>query len=312
MHPKHIVLALGYTGAAPLIPELPGLADYAGEVMHSSRFSSGEDYVGKNVLVIGTGTSGHDIAFDLYNNGATVSMLQRGPACIVPISEAERYNVDYLNPAWTDEEVDQRRNSGFVYPLLVENSKGETELSEIAFAETFDGLRGAGMTLTIGEDATGWLMKLHRTFNGYYLDVGASQAIIDGGIRIVQLTNVEGFVPTGIKMTDGSVVEIDHVILATGYENTRTLVERLFGSDVANKVGPVGGIGEDGEHRNMCRPTGQPHLWMVFGGIMDARKMSNVLALQIVAQLKGVVPTLVRSPAGTVEALESVGTGSLI
>jgi putative flavoprotein involved in K+ transport len=82
------------------------------------------------------------------------------------------------------------------------------------------------------------------------------------------------------------------------------LVEKLLGPEVAGKVGTVGGLGADGEHRNMCRPTGQPQLWLVFGGIMDARKMSNILALQIVAQMKGVVPTLVRAPSGGVQVLE--------
>jgi putative flavoprotein involved in K+ transport len=43
---------------------------------------------------------------------------------------------------------------------------------------------------------------------------------------------------------------------------------------------------------------------MLFGGIMDARKMSEVLALQIVAQLNGVVPSLVRADDGGVRALD--------
>jgi cation diffusion facilitator CzcD-associated flavoprotein CzcO len=304
MRPKHLVAALGYTGTEPRIPSLPGLADFGGEVTHSSRFAAGEAYRGKTVMVIGTATSGHDIALDLAENGATVYMGQRGPACVVPIREAERFNVDYLDPRLTVEEVDQRRNSAFIYPLMLKKAQAETERTEREYAEMFDGLRKAGMTLTIGEEKAGWIYKLHKTFSGYYLDVGASQAIIDGRIKIIQLADVDTLVARGIRLQDGTLVELDVIVLATGYQNNRLTIERMFGPEVADRVGLVGGIGEDGEHRNLARPTGQPHLWMLFGGIMDARKMSGVLALQIIAQLEGVAPALVRGEDGAVRPLE--------
>jgi cation diffusion facilitator CzcD-associated flavoprotein CzcO len=303
MRPQHLVTALGYTGTEPRIPDIAGLTDFAGEVLHSSRFGTGADYNSKRTMVLGTATSGHDIALDLADHDATVYMVQRGPACVVPVTEAENFNLDYLDPALTVEEVDQRRNSGFVYPLMLRKAQHETERTERQYAEMFDGLRKAGMTLTIGEEKAGWIHRLHKTFSGYYLDVGASQAIIDGRIKIIQMADVDTFVPEGVRLNDGSVVELDTVLLATGYLNVQTTIERLFGPEVAQRVGPIGGIADDGEHRNMARPTRQPHLWMIFGGIMDARKMSEVLALQIVAQLEGVVPTLVRTEDGGISAL---------
>jgi cation diffusion facilitator CzcD-associated flavoprotein CzcO len=314
MHPKHIVTALGYTGTEPSVPDLPGIADFGGDVLHSSKFNTGADYRGQRVMVIGSATSGHDISLDLADNDATVFMGQRGPACVVPIDEAENFNVDYLNPAFTVEEIDQRRNSGFVYPLMLKKAQAETERTEREYAEMFDGLRKAGMTLTIGEEKAGWVHRLHKTFSGYYLDVGASQAIIDGRIKMIQMADVDRFVSSGVRLNDGQVIELDTVVTATGYRNVQTTIARLFGQDIAERVGPIGGIADDGEHRNMARPTRQPHLWMLFGGIMDARKMSEVLALQIVAQLDGVVPSLVRAEDGGVRVLDSsasaVGTRS--
>jgi putative flavoprotein involved in K+ transport len=309
VRPKHIVLAVGFTGTEPLIPDVPGLADFGGAVVHSSQFTHGADYTGKNVIVLGTATSAHDIALELRHNGATVAMGQRGPACVVPITEADYYNADYLNPAWSEEEVDQRRNSGAVKPLILEKLIAETERTERQFADMFDGLRKAGMTLTIGAEKAGWLWRLQQTFSGYYLDVGCSQVIIDGGIKVIQMSDVERFTPRGLQLTDGTVVELDAVVCATGYRNVRDTVERLFGVDVADRVGRIGGMGEDGEHRNLCRPTGQAHLWAVFGGIMDARKMSPLLALQILAQLSGVVPSLVRAPDGSLRELEPAQSG---
>ena len=80
-------------------------------------------------------------------------------------------------------------------------------------------------------------------------------------------------------------------------------IEALLGSDVAQKVGRCVGVADDGEYRTMSRPTAQPHLWLINGGIVDARKSSDILALQIIAQMKGLVPSLVRQPDGSVKPL---------
>ena len=71
MHPRHVVLATGVSGI-PSVPEIAGLKDFAGKVMHSSQYDDGENWKGKRAIVIGTGNSGHDIAQDLYSSGADV------------------------------------------------------------------------------------------------------------------------------------------------------------------------------------------------------------------------------------------------
>ena len=82
----HVVLATGGASDVPRIPELPGLGEFAGPVIHSSRFSSGLEYAGKRALVIGTGNSGHDVAQELYSNGAErVTIVQRSPTCVVSL-----------------------------------------------------------------------------------------------------------------------------------------------------------------------------------------------------------------------------------
>jgi putative flavoprotein involved in K+ transport len=62
-------------------------------------------------------------------------------------------------------------------------------------------------------------------------------------------------------------------------------------------------VADDGEYRTMSRPTAQAHLWLINGGIVDARKSSDLLALQVIAQLRGLTPSLVRTPDGTVAPL---------
>ena len=303
MRPKHVVLAIGGIGGQPRIAELPGLKDFRGEVLHSSAYKTGTNYQSKNVMVVGSSTSGHDICLDLYHKGATVAMAQRGPACVVNISEAERLNTDFTDGTMSKEEADQRRSGNAILPLLIKRTQAHTVNTERELAELHAGLRKVGMKLTIGEDGTGWLMKLFRDLAGYYLNVGCSEIIAAGGIKIVPSESIDRFVPEGARLQDGSIIPLDAVVLATGFLNLLVDVEAMFGIDVAARVGRIGGVAEDGEPRNLCRPTGQPHLWFIFGGIIDARKSSPLLAFQIAAQLAGVVPTFVRQADGDIGAL---------
>ena len=68
MRPRHIVFANGVS-SYPLKPEIPGIDTFKGEVIHSEGFDSGAPYAGKRALVIGTGSSGNDIALDLHSFG---------------------------------------------------------------------------------------------------------------------------------------------------------------------------------------------------------------------------------------------------
>ena len=76
MHPRHIVMATGVSGI-PNLPDIPGLKNFGGTVLHSSRYDDGENWKGKKAIVIGTGNSGHDIAQDLHSSGAEVTLVQR-------------------------------------------------------------------------------------------------------------------------------------------------------------------------------------------------------------------------------------------
>ena len=81
MQPRHVVMATGVSGI-PNLPDIPGLKNFSGKVMHSSRYEDGESWTGKRALVIGTGNSGHDIAQDLHSSGAAVTLVQRSPTLV--------------------------------------------------------------------------------------------------------------------------------------------------------------------------------------------------------------------------------------
>ena len=130
--------------------------------------------------------------------------------------------------------------------------------------------------------------KIHETVlsacgGGYYFNVGASDLIAEQKIKLIQNDNIDRFTADGVTLKDGKKIPVDVVILATGYKPQEHLVAKLFGQEIADRVGPIWGYGDGLELRNMYRPTGQPGLWMIAGSFAQCRINSKYLALQIKA-----------------------------
>ncbi|KAJ0520360.1 putative indole-3-pyruvate monooxygenase [Helianthus annuus] len=79
---RFLVVATGETSDV-FIPEVDGLSDFKGEVIHSTEYKSGKGYENKKVLVVGAGNSGMEIALDLSNYGAKTSIVVRSPIHIL-------------------------------------------------------------------------------------------------------------------------------------------------------------------------------------------------------------------------------------
>lgn len=71
-----IVVATG-ENAERVVPEIDGLGDFRGEVIHACEYKSGVKYSGKKVLVVGCGNSGMEVSLDLVNHNAKPSMVSR-------------------------------------------------------------------------------------------------------------------------------------------------------------------------------------------------------------------------------------------
>lgn len=71
-------------------------------------------------------------------------------------------------------------------------------------------------------------MKYFQRSGGYYIDVGASQLIIDGKIKIKQGQEIAEILPHGIRFGDGSELEADEIVFATGYKNMRTQARHIL------------------------------------------------------------------------------------
>ena len=287
MHPRHVVLATGVSGI-PSLPEIAGLKEFRGTVMHSSQYDDGENWKGKRAIVIGTGNSGHDIAQDLHSSGANVTLFQRSSTLVVSIEPSAQLVYAPYNEG-TLEDNDLIATS---MPLRVARKSHAltTERSKELDKELLEGLTRAGFKLDFGEDNTGWQFKYLTRGGGYYFNVGCSDLIVNGDIALKQFADLESFVAEGADMKDGKTIAADLVVLATGYQRQEELVRLLFGEAVMNRVGTIWGFGDGQELRNMYTRTGQPGLWFIAGGLAQCRIGSKHLALQIKAIEEGLLP----------------------
>ena len=281
MAPRHVILATGVSGIANR-PEIPTIDRFAGTVLHSSDYGDGDDWAGKNAIVIGCGNSGHDISQDLYASGASVTMVQRSPSLVVNIEPSAQFPYRLYDEGRTTDECDFITTS-MPLPLVKKAHQHFTRQSQTADKTLLGKLASVGFQLDFGEDDTGWQFKYLTRGGGYYFNVGASDLIADGHIKLIQNADIDAFTAAGVSLKTGAHIPADLVVLATGYKKQEFLVAKLFGQDVADRVGPIWGFGDGLELRNMYRPTGQPGLWMIAGSFAQCRINSKYLALQIKA-----------------------------
>jgi cation diffusion facilitator CzcD-associated flavoprotein CzcO len=288
MHPRHVVMATGVSGI-PSLPDIPTLKDFAGTILHSSQYQDSQAWKDKRVIVIGTGNSGHDIAQDLYSNGAAVTLVQRSPTLVVNVEPSAQLAYALYDEGPSTDDCDLLATS---MPLAVARKShvALTEQGKKLDKPLLDGLERVGFKLDFGEDGTGWQFKYLTRGGGYYFNVGCSDLVTARKIGLVQFSDIVEFVADGARMRGGELLSADLIVLATGYKCQEHLVCRLFGEEVAARVGPIWGFGANQELRNMYVRTGQPGLWFIAGSLAQCRINSKFLALQIKACEAGLLP----------------------
>lgn len=285
MRPRHIVMANGVS-SIPIMPDLRGLKEFKGVVRHSGAYGSGLDWKGKRALVLGTGTSGHDVAQDLVvSDAAEVTLIQRRPTLVVSLKEAQApYALYDEEIAFEDKDL---LATSFPYPIYRRSHQRMTTMNRHADKALLEGLEQRGFRLSFGDDGSGWQFLYLNRGGGYYFDAGCSQMIIDGRVGLMQFDDIACFGADGAIMKDGSTRQADLIVLATGYEGQAAAARRILGDAVGDRIGRVWGFDAEGELHGMWRPTGQPGLWFHAGGLAQCRIFSKVLALQIKARELG-------------------------
>jgi putative flavoprotein involved in K+ transport len=193
LHAETVIVATGYNGV-PCVPDWPGRGSFSGELVHSSAYMSPAPYRGRDVLVVGAGNSGAEIAHDLADGGVKRSRLSvRTPPQIVRRATAGvpaqllGIAIRHVPPHWVDPITKTQRKLSI------------PDLSAQGLPRPEHGVRTSFIT----------------TGTTPILDVGIVDAVKRGRVEIVSA--VEGFDAVDVLLADGSRIAPDAVIAATGF-----------------------------------------------------------------------------------------------
>ncbi len=309
LRPRELVIALGVSGYAS-VPQIPGADSFLGDQHHSSKHPGPEAYAGKKAVVLGSNNSAHDICAALWEHDVDVTMVQRSSTHIAPSAslmelalgglyseQAIKNGIDHHKGDLIFASLPYKIMASLQVPVYDEMKKRDADL--------YRRLEEAGFMLDFGVDGSGLFMKYLRRGSGYYIDVGASELVANGSVKLKSHTTVERINPRSVTLTDGTELPADLLVYATGYGSMNHWLADLISPEVADRVGKVWGLGSDtpkdpgpweGELRNMWKPTQVPHLWIHGGNLHQSRHYSQFLSLQLKARLAG-LSTPVYKPA---------------
>jgi putative flavoprotein involved in K+ transport len=193
IHADDVIVATGYNGA-PFIPAWPGREGFTGELIHSSQYMNPVAFRDRDVLVVGAGNSGAEIAHDVIDGGAKRSRLAvRTPPQIVRRATAGipaqliGMAIKHAPPHWVDPISKTQRKLSI------------PDLAAQGLPRPEQGIRSAFI-------ATGTTP---------ILDVGIVNAVRRGRVEIVAA--VDSFEGANVLLADGSCIQPDAVIAATGF-----------------------------------------------------------------------------------------------
>lgn len=300
LRPEQLVLATGVSGK-PSIPEYPGMDVFRGDQHHSSAHPGPDAYRGKKCVVVGSNNSSFDICGALWENGADVTMVQRSSTHIVrsdslmDIGLGALYSEEAVASGMTTEKADLTFAS-LPYRILHEFQIPAYEAIAERDKDFYDRLEASGFDHDWGDDGSGLFMKYLRRGSGYYIDVGAADLVANGDVKLAK-GQVDHLTENAVVLADGTELEADLVVYATGYGSMNGWAADLISPAVADQLGKVWGLGSEttkdpgpweGEERNMWKPTQVPGLWMHGGNLHQSRHYSLYQALQLKARAEGI------------------------
>jgi cation diffusion facilitator CzcD-associated flavoprotein CzcO len=228
-HARHIIVATG-RDRLPWVPDWPGMATFSGRIVHAADFGTAAAYTGKSILVIGAGNSG----FDVLNH---LARIKTGPMWL-----SVRTGPAVLPKRIGNLAVNRFGNIMAHLPL---------PMADAAIAATQRFAFGDLTRHGLPRPAAGGATRLQKNQIALSVDEGAVAAIKAGRIRIVAAA--ERFEGNAVVLTDGTRIEPEIVIAATGY---RTGLEAMVGA-----LGVLDGNGVP--KATGGEPTGQSGLWFI-------------------------------------------------
>jgi len=258
-HSPHVIICTG-ADHQPIMPEIPGLNDFNGSVIHSADFSAASTYDGKSVLIIGGGNSAFDIGNHLVKRPLkNLWMSIRNPAGIVP---KEFYKIP-------------------LHVLSAINRFLPLKIQDILFRIT--------RKITLGDLSS---IGINNPDNGVYSEhakTGVTVAVDDGFINAVKqgkahiIATIKDIRGKEVESIKNEIIVPDIIICATGYKPG---LEPMIGHlNILNERGVPNTIGAERNQRT-------PGLWFlgtrgyIWGNMLEQLKQSKELSKKIKSDLK--------------------------
>ncbi|XP_010462821.1 PREDICTED: probable indole-3-pyruvate monooxygenase YUCCA11 [Camelina sativa] len=206
---EYVVAATGENSEG-VIPEIPGLVErFKGEYLHSSEYKNGDNFSGKDVLVVGCGNSGMEIAYELSKCSAKVSIVVRSPVHVLTRSIV-RIGMSLLS---------------FLPVKLVDRLC--LLLAELRFGNT--------SRYGLVRPKNGPFMNKLITGRSPTIDVGCVGEIKSGKVQVVpSIKRIEG---KRVEFIDGKTKHIDSIVFATGYKSSVSKWLKVDDGDLFNENG---------------------------------------------------------------------------
>jgi cation diffusion facilitator CzcD-associated flavoprotein CzcO len=194
-------------------PEFPGAADFAGRIVHPQKWTDDVDYAGKRVVVIGSGATAVTLVPEMAKTAAHVTMLQRSPTYVVarPAQDPVANKLRAKLPAKLAYHLIRWRNVLFgMYFFQLARRKPERVKQLIL----------GGVKMALGPD-----YDIGTHFTPSYNPWDQRLCLVPDGdlfrsIRekraSVVTSQIDTFTPKGIRLKDGSELEADIIVTATG------------------------------------------------------------------------------------------------
>ncbi|KAI4349311.1 hypothetical protein L6164_009916 [Bauhinia variegata] len=192
---KWLVVATG-ENAECVMPEIEGLSEFKGEIIHAYHYKSGESFRGKNVLVVGCGNSGMELSLDLSNHNASPSMVVRSSVHVLPreVFGKSTFELAVLLLQWL--------------PLWLVD-----KLLLILAWLVLGNIEKYGLK----RPSKGPLELKNTQGKTPVLDIGAFEKIRSGDINVVP--GIKKFNNNEVEFVNGKKLDVDAVVLATGYRS---------------------------------------------------------------------------------------------
>lgn len=247
---RWLVVATG-ENAEEVVPEIRGMKEFGGQIVHTSCYKSGDAFGGKKVLVVGCGNSGMEVCLDLCNHNASPSLVVRDAVHVLP------------------REMLGRSTFGLSMWLL--------KWFPVRLVDTFllivcRILLGDTSKLGLVRPRIGPLGLKSSAGKTPVLDIGTLDRIKKGDIKVVP--GIQRLTRQTVEYVNGEKEDFDAIILATGYKSNvpSWLKEKEMFSEkdgFPRQPFPNGWKGEDGLYAVGFTKRG------LLGASMDARRIAE-------------------------------------